>query len=238
MSKKEEKALMKINMEEDQSQGMENLTKDDLSIPFFKILQSNSPEVMEGDSRPGMIVNSASGEAFKEMEVIPCGYQKQFIEWTPRESGGGLKATYNSLDGLELMKTCTKDDKGKDILSNGNLLVPTAVHYVCSWLDGPILGIMSMTSTALKKSRKWNSTMSGIKVQGSKGMYTPPTFGHSYSIKTHQESNNYGTWFNWDITLKGEVDDENLYLLCKKFSNDMQQGLVKVEHNGKNDIPF
>ena len=95
-----------------------------------------------------------------------------------------------------------------------------------------------MTSTALKKSRKWNSTMSGIKVQGSKGMYTPPTFGHSYSIKTHQESNNYGTWFNWDITLKGEVEDENLYLLCKKFSNDMQQGLVKVEHNGKNDIPF
>ena len=153
MSKKEEKALMKINMEEDQSQGMENLTKDDLSIPFFKILQSNSPEVVEGDVKPGMIINSASGEACKEMEVIPCGYQKQFIEWTPRESGGGLKATYNSLDGLELMKTCTKDDKGKDVLSNGNLLIPTAVHYVCSWLDGPVLGIMSMTSTALKKSR-------------------------------------------------------------------------------------
>ena len=70
MSKKEEKALMKINMEEDQSQGMENLTKDDLSIPFFKILQSNSPEVVEGDVKPGMIINSASGEACKEMEVI------------------------------------------------------------------------------------------------------------------------------------------------------------------------
>ena len=36
--KKEEKALMKINMEDDQSQGMENITKDDLSIPFFKDL--------------------------------------------------------------------------------------------------------------------------------------------------------------------------------------------------------
>jgi len=236
--KKEEKALMKIKMEEDQNQGMENITKDDLSIPFFKILQSNSPEVVEGDVKPGMIVNSASGEAFKEMEVIPCGYQKQFIEWTPRESGGGLKAVYNVLEGTDLMKSCTKNDKGKDILDNGNLLVPTAVHYVCSWLESPVLGIMSMTSTALKKSRKWNSTMSSIKAQGSQGMYTPPTFGYSYLVKTHQESNNYGTWFNWDITLKGEVDDENLYFLCKKFSHDMQEGLVKVEHNGKDDIPF
>ena len=74
--KKEEKALVKINMEEDKNQGMENLTKDDLSIPFFKILQSNSPEVVEGNIKPGMIVNSASGEAFKEMEVIPCGLSK------------------------------------------------------------------------------------------------------------------------------------------------------------------
>ena len=64
------------------------------------------------------------------------------------------------------------------------------------------------------------------------------TGSNSYLVKTHQESNNYGTWFNWDITLKGEVDDENLYFLCKKFSHDMQEGLVKVEHNGKNDIPF
>lgn len=228
------KELVKINMEEDANNGLENMTKDDLVIPFFKITQPLTPEVVEGQVKPGVIMNTATGEVYeKGLEIIPCAYEKQFLEWTPRESGGGLVNVHNAIEGQKLLSTCSKNDKGKDVLGNGNLLVPTAVHYVCAWTGTPVLGIMSMSSTALKKSRKWNSVASSIRLQGKNGPYTPPMFGHKYKVNVCQESNNFGTWFNWDISLDGSVDDENLYLACKKFAQDMKTGSINVKHEGE-----
>ncbi|HIG58740.1 MAG TPA: hypothetical protein EYF95_10040 [Flavobacteriales bacterium] len=234
-------AVAVISMEEDANDGLDTMSRDDLSMPFFKITQPLTPEVVAGDAKPGQIMNSATGDIYETMEVVPCGYEKQYLEWTPRESGGGLKAVYNQYDGPVLLSSCMKNDKGKDVLPNGNLLIPTAVHYVCAWLnDIPVLGIMSMTSTALKKSRRWNSVMTSIKVKGAKGMFTPPMYGYSYSVKVSSETNNYGTWFNWDISMLKPVDDANMYDLCKKFNQEMKKGAVQVKHvnSDSDDVPF
>ena len=40
-----------------------------------------------------------------------------------------------------------------------------------------------MKSTQLKVSRKWNSMMMGIKMQGKNGLFTPPTYSHIYKLK-------------------------------------------------------
>ena len=237
MTKKEE-ALAVISMEDDANEGLATLSREDLAMPFFKITQPLTPEVVEGDLTPGMIMNSATGEAWSELEVVPCGYERQYIEWTPRETGGGLVAVHNQYEGPVLLATCTKNDKGKDILPNGNLLVSTAVHYVCALIKGaPVLGIISMTSTNLKKSRRWNSVMTGIKLKGKNGVYTPPVYGHSYTAKVAKESNNFGTWYTWDISLNKPVSDANLYNLCKGFNQEMSKGAVKVEHKS-DDVPF
>ena len=239
MAKAKTNALVPISMEQDANDGLQDMTRDDLAMPFFKITQPLTPEVVEGDMKAGMIMNSATGEAYETLEVVPCGYEKQYLEWTPRENGGGLKQVHTQYSGPPLLSTCSKNDKGKDVLPNGNLLVPTAVHYVCAWVaNGPVLGIMSMTSTALKKSRRWNSVMSSIKHKGKNGMFTPPMYGYSYTIKVMQESNNFGTWFNWDISLDKEVDDGNLYHLCKTFNAEMRKGQVKVKHENSDDVPF
>tara|TARA_R110002020_G_scaffold50132_3_gene142002 strand:+ start:6493 stop:7206 length:714 start_codon:yes stop_codon:yes gene_type:complete len=237
MSKKED-AVAVISMEEDANEGLQTLGREDLAMPFFKITQPLTPEVTDDKVKAGWIMNSATGEAVTEMIVIPCGYEKQYLEWAPRESGGGLKNVHNQYEGPPLLSGCTKDEKGKDVLPNGNLLVPTAVHYVCALFEGiPTIGIMSMTSTSLKKSRRWNSVMTSIKVSGKNGMYTPPMFGNSYTVKVSKESNNFGTWFNWDISLNKPVADINIYNLCKNFHGEMKKGAVKVEHKS-DEIPF
>ena len=56
-----------------------------------------------------------------------------------------------------------------------------------------------MKATQLKVSRKWNSMMMGIKIQGKNGLFTPPTYSHIYNLKTVQMSNDKGTWFGWDV---------------------------------------
>ena len=95
MSKKEI-----ISFEEDANIGLESIGKGDLAIPFLTILQSNSPQLMEDKSlRPGMIYDTVLKKGYEEILVTPCNYEKQYIEWTPREQGGGLVATHSNIDG-------------------------------------------------------------------------------------------------------------------------------------------
>jgi hypothetical protein len=230
MSKKE-----MIPFEEDANVGLESIGKDDLAIPFLTILQSNSPQLMEDKSlRPGMIYDTVLKKGYTELLVVPCNYEKQYVEWTPRDQGGGLVTTHSNVDGIELLKSCTKDDKGKDLLPNGNLLVPTAVYYVVYMheeLDGNMessKAIISMTSTALKKSRRWNSVMAGITMRGKEGQpYTPPSFGHIYKMTTTGEKNVHGSWFNWDITMHAPVSDLTMYATSKAFATDMAKSKIQ-----------
>ena len=48
------------------------------------------------------------------------------------------------------------------------MLKKTASHFVIITGDSPQTALISMKSTQLKISRKWNSMMSGIKLKGKK----------------------------------------------------------------------
>ena len=55
--------------------------------------------------------------------------------------------------------------------------------------------LISMSSTQLKKARRWNSMMMGLKVPHPNGtMVTPASFSHSYKVSSVQEKNDKGSW--------------------------------------------
>lgn len=96
--------------------------------------------------------------------------------------------------------------------------------------DNPSTALISMKSTQLKISRKWNSMMSGIKMKGKNGMFTPASFSHIYKLKTTQMSNDKGTWFGWEVSKNGPVTDQSLYGQAKSFSENISKGNVKAKH--------
>ena len=60
--------------------------------------------------------------------------------------------------------------------------------------------------------------MLGLKMKGAKGLFTPPSYSHIYLMKTIAESNDLGTWFGWEISKVGQVQDEATYQQAKSFS--------------------
>ena len=72
--------------------------------------------------------------------------------------------------------------------------------------------------------------MLGLKMKGVKGLFTPPSYSHVYSMKTIAESNDLGTWFGWDISRIGPVEDQDTYQQAKAFSASVAAGDVKVKH--------
>ena len=224
--------------EDDAAKGLGTIGQEDLALPFLKILGQLSPEVNKRDGKyvegaePGMIFNSVSGELYdgvKGIDVIPCFYKLEYIEWKDRGEGlGAPVAIYDSSS--DIMSKTKPDANYKDRLPNGNYIEKTASHFVIVSGDSPSTALISMKSTQLKISRKWNSMMSGIKMKGANGMFTPASFSHIYKLKTTQMSNDKGTWFGWEVSKVGPVTEKGLYDQAKAFSENISKGSVKAKH--------
>ena len=224
--------------EDDAAKGLGAIGQEDLALPFLKILGQLSPEVNKRDGKyvegaePGMIYNSVSGELYdgvKGIDVIPCFYKLEYIEWKDRGEGlGAPVAIYDSSS--DIMSKTKPDANYKDRLPNGNYIEKTASDFVIVSGDSPSTALISMKSTQLKISRKWNSMMSGIKMKGKNGMFTPASFSHIYKLKTTQMQNDKGTWFGWEISKVGPVTDQSLYTQAKSFSENISKGTVKAKH--------
>ncbi len=215
------------------------VTQDDLALPFLKILGQLSPEVNKRDGKyvegaePGMIYNSVTGELFngeKGVQVIPCYYKLEYVEWKDRGKDGSGAPVNIYPSSSDIMTKTTRGGDFKDRLPNGNYIEKTASHFVIITGDSPTTALISMKSTQLKISRKWNSMMSGIKLKGKNGLFTPASFSHIYRLKTTQMSNDKGTWFGWDVSKVGPITDTSLYQQAKTFSDNISKGSVKAKH--------
>ena len=133
---------------------------------------------------------------------------------------------------MRLSKTHREPGESKDFLDNGNYIENTANHYVMVVdKDGvPNPALIVMKSTQLKKSRKWNSMMMSVKLQGANGLYTPPMFSQQYRLTVVSESNDRGKWHGWEIERIGSVEDAGVYQSAKAFAESIQAGQVNVKH--------
>lgn len=230
-------------LEQDAGVGFDGMTQDDYALPFLRLLTNTSPEVGEIDGAlPGMIFNSVTGELYdgkKGIAVIPCAYLRQYIEWAPRGQGSGAPIHIYPATSDILSKTHKEPGDNKDYLDNGNYIENTANYYVmvigASGFPEPAL--ITMKSTQLKKSRKWNSMMQSVKMPGKSGLFTPPMYSQMYLLTTTAESNDKGKWFGWEVARTGPVESSPVYAAAKKFAQSIGAGDVKVKHEGEMSAP-
>ena len=235
---KKENALATNVFEADANKGIGNLTQEDLALPFLKILGQLSPEVNKRDGKyvegaePGMIYNSVTSELFngeKGLNVIPCHYRLEYIEWKDRGDGPGAPIQIHPSTS-DILSQTTRGADYKDRLQNGNYIEKTASHFVITMGETPSTALIAMKSTQLKISRKRNSMMQSIKLKGKNGLFTPASFSHIYNLKTVQQSNDKGTWFGWEVSKVEQVADASMYQQAKAFSDSVSKGDIQVKH--------
>ena len=122
--------------EGDSSAGLENLTQDDLALPFLKILSGLDPLLDDPDidARKGDIYNTVTGQVYKGkdgIQVVPCAYQKRFIEWAPRGSGSGAPINvYTPTESRPETERSKEDNKDYVVGGDGNYIEETHQHFV------------------------------------------------------------------------------------------------------------
>lgn len=216
----------------ERASGFENMGADDIAIPFIVILQALSPQVrgqgkIKG-AQEGYFFNTVTNEVLGDtIYVIPCAYEKAYVEWVPRNKGGGFVTKHSD---SSILDQTTRDGDKNDVLTNGNHVVTTAYHYCLLVKENYDLEkvVISLTSTQLKKSRRWNSTMLSLKVNTKRGKITPPMYSHVYKISGVEEENDYGQWTGWHISEPKIIDDMEVYNEAKTFHNDVTKGAVRL----------
>jgi len=238
----------------DLSKGFENMTQDDLALPFVRILGQLSPQVTQGDAKfiedakPGMIYNTVTNDLFdgkKGIKVIPCYYKKDYPEWSDRGDGPGAPVAVH-MPNSPVIAT-GKRDGSKIRLPNGNYLEETASYYVMveTKTGAYTPALITMKSTQLNVSKKWNSMMKTIQIPDGKGGFAiPPMHGVVYNLTSTLQKNDKGSWFGWVVTKDRILDqgDKSLYLTAKDFHGNVSKGNAQtkadVEEKSSTATPY
>lgn len=242
-------ALPTIDFGEDAGMGTENVDASSAAIPFLTILQGLSPQIETVDgAKPGLFINTITNEMFKEVEIVPCYFQRRFLRWAPNR--GGYKGDFSAIDvetnkvpgmsvhdGHYLMDVpegaAAFDKDGKPAFDH---LSDTRNHFVLMRSAGGnwIPALVSMSSTQIKKSKRLIALILGIELERPNGSkFNPPSFSHIYKMKAVKEKNAKGEWWAYDISLERQLDttdanDVQLYMKAKDFSQQVGAGKVEV----------
>lgn len=193
-------------------QGTDELSQQERGVPFLKILQAQSPEVIgpEGKvegAQAGMFLNTGSGDFYESINLVPACRIHVIQEWRPRNEGGGLvkqtvmkpgddypdfykKAMVDAEeDGRKFGDFWTGEPKKSNQLAECYQLFCVVLEN-----DTPIgWVVVPFTSTGIKAYRKRFAQRIG-QLRGN-----PPMFAFPITLTTVQQTNDEGTWFNYDI---------------------------------------
>ena len=239
----------------DLAAGFEGITSEDLLIPFLVILQKGSPAVddatpgyIEG-AKAGMILNNVTQDMIHSEDgvmFIPVHREHKFVEWVPRDSGGGFKGLHDPEEPL-IQEARRGKQFGKIQTPEGNDLVETFYVYgVAVEEDGSANPAMiAFASSQIRPYKRWMTSMRAIQLRGEDGhRVTPPMFAHAFRLRTKAQSNQKGTWYGWDIRFAEQREEgataaersrlepeDEYYIGAKELREMITSGKVKVNYD-------
>jgi hypothetical protein len=234
-------------MKRDKGKGVSQSASDNL-VPLIYILQPLSPQVakrnaeyIEGAEPGAFWLRNAphpivSGEI--GMVVQPCYFFKDWVEWRPRESGGGFIARHPEVK----EDKCPVEDaehridgtRQRWIRPNGNEVIQTRNHVIRVFTDDGVFPyILPFTSTGHTTSRAWsqliNSTSGSV------------AFAAKYRLTTRERTNQMGTWFAVDVKFDSWANqeyDDGLAMYEAFARGDKKAAAPDTSNKMDDDIPF
>ncbi len=215
--------------------------QDDLTTPFLKVLQklspeldSDRPEYVEG-AKAGMIINTSTKKVFDApIVVIICGYERQMLEWVPREEGGGFRGSMDKKEALAL----PKDDRGRFLHPNGNHVMDTRVWYVLHVTeDGLQPAVIALKSTGIKRSKQLGDIISAVRIGESPNRFRPADWSHTYVMDVTHEQKGNDTWKLPQFSMGELITDPETYLAAGDFAKIVSSGMAKVDYSQDEDAP-
>jgi len=177
--------------------GFEGADFESYATPFLRILQQNSPQILEDtdnfipDAKPGYFFNTVTNQLYgKTINVIPIRFERLFLEWKPNREG--FVAIHSVEEGMAI--SSPGETFGTRIhKETGNHVQDTHTFYLLiagKEEEGPL--VFPLSSTGIRHSRKW---MSQAKMLRLPNRAAAPLYSSVYKIGTTLNENDQGRWY-------------------------------------------
>ena len=202
-------AFLQEKVKQDAGKGVSTAQEDNL-VPMIYIIQTNSPQCNKrseqyiGGAEPGDIwLRGAPHPIVKGEEGItaqPCYFYKEWVEWIPRDEGGGggagFVARYDHDRRPEAAKQKALDPKKPDqltwVMPNGNHVIETRVHVLrVHTRDGVLNYVLPLSGSGHSFSRGWMTLLNSKMI----GPDIAPSWAALYRLRTTLRKNSDGEWF-------------------------------------------
>ena len=231
---------------EDAGLGMENMTGDDIALPFLNVVQDNSPEKKSNNAKfidgikEGDLFNTVTREVYPSpLAIVPVMTEHVYVEWVPRDQGGGFVAVHAPTS--DVVMEAKKNSNGPKLKKGENDLVETFYLYAMVLADvnaeeivTPI--VIPFTSTKIKRYKQIMTRVRTFKKP-------VPLFAHRLVIKSVDDTNKKGDFKNFDLApALGTIMDSlippkdanglphPLMIEAKAMLESIQSGTAKVNH--------
>lgn len=201
-----------------------NYSQSQMTTPFMNVVQSNSPQVTRGkpeylpEAKAGMLYNTVTKNLYDGevgINLILSTFKESYIEWVPRNKGGGFVKEYDLISGTQARTMMDPDfnqviQPDSPIGNVGNYLSLTHTRLGAIVSDdlktwSPV--VLSMSASGIKVSKNLNARHQLLEwINPSTGKPGPlgrcPMPLILWTAKTKLMTNDKGSWFTWDFEKK------------------------------------
>lgn len=203
-----------------------DIDQSDMMIPFLKVVQSLSEEVVPGkdkynpEVRPGDLYDSVTRTIFRNAKAIVCGLKKYYTEWTP-EVRGTLVGKYPA--NHPVVKNAVKVEKTTDkgapyytlkTQADNDLIETYGVVMIITNEDGITLpAVLTLSKTSFMVGKQLTTILA---IHQGKGV---PVF----RLGTTSVSNTKGSWFKPSFSFDSYETDESTIQMAQGMSKIVDQ---------------
>jgi len=183
--------------------GFENLGAQDFQIPFLRILQPLSPQVLDGDehvenAKAGHFYNTLTNRVYgHEVEIIPLKCVTEWLVWAPNRGPMKARVPVGSIPivGEPFSKMMTPD--GDEVVETMTIYCLIAGHIE----EGPVA--FPLAKTNIKHGKKLNTMLHSTFLPSGK---RAPYFSSVWRLRTSVNRNEKGTWYSLGVKNQTNID--------------------------------
>jgi hypothetical protein len=236
--------------EADAGAGFEEMNQEHFSIPFLNILQKMSPSCDEDSptyvpgAKAGKLVNSVTQTLYEGkdgVKFIPVHSTHNFVEWRPREQGGGVMAIHEPESAVVRHARQQAGGNWAKLKVGDHDLVETFAVYGLLLNDDESFEsvVVNFASSNIRAYKRWMTTARSIQIRTEDGRrINPPLFSHVYRVRTQFQENNKGSWYSYNVTLATPTAAEcrlhpesELYMAAKSFRSLVTSGVASASYD-------
>jgi len=208
------------------SEGTEHLKSDDLRLPRLTIAQNSSKQLDEDEAvyieglEEYNIFNDVTEEIYEQplKFAIVCAYPPRWIEFRPREEGGGI-----------LDMNVPEGDPRTEFGPNGEVPKATKFYdYVLFLYEKQEIIALSLKSTGIKAARQLNTLIR---------LRNAPVYSGLYVVEVKKTSNKKGKFGIFTVDNAGWIEDESLHSAMAQAHVEYKDKVLEVKEEQVNEDP-